>query len=106
MNKEKENKQDREQEYMHEKEFFLDLYKQNRQEEEESREKSRCLWLKAGDKNIAFFHNNLKIRRAGNQIDKIQVEGREIRGMEETKKATHNYYKNLISIGDQQVDNK
>jgi len=75
MSKEKENKQDSEQEYVHEKEVFLDLYKQNRQEEEESRQKSRCLWLKAGDKNTVFFHNNLKIRRAGNQIDKIQVEG-------------------------------
>ena len=53
----------------------MDLYKQNRLEEEEIRQKSKCLWLKAGDKNTAFFHNNLKIRRAGNQIEKIQVEG-------------------------------
>lgn len=79
MSKEKENQQDNEQEHAQEKEIFMDLYKQKRLEEEEIRQNSRCLWLKAGDKNTAFFHNNLKIRREGNQIKKIQVEGQEIR---------------------------
>lgn len=55
MSKAKENKQDSEEEYAHEKEIFLDLYKKNRQEEEEIKQKSRCLWLKAGDKIAAFL---------------------------------------------------
>jgi len=89
--KEKENLQHIEQEHALEKEIFLELYKQNRQVEEEIRQKTRCLWLKVGDKNTAFFHNNLKIRRVGNQIYKIQVEGQEIKEMEEIKKTAHNY---------------
>eukprot|EP00253_Pinus_taeda_P015816 PITA_15816 len=91
------------------KEDFRKLIKEsweteNRQEEEEIRQKSRCIWLKAGDKNTAFFHNNLKIRRVGNQIDKIQVDGKEIKEREKIKEAAHNYFKNLLSAGDQRVD--
>ena len=57
----------------------MELYRQNRHEEEELRQKSRCLWLKAGDTNTSFFHNNLKLIRAGNQINKILAEGKEVK---------------------------
>ena len=106
ISKEKESKQECEQDYAQEKEIFLELYKQNRQEEEESRQKSWCLWLKAGDKNTVFFHNIMKIRRDGNQIEKIQVDGQEVKGIEEIKKATHNHYKSLLSTINQQVDSE
>eukprot|EP00253_Pinus_taeda_P011568 PITA_11568 len=79
--------------------------KQNRQGEEEVRQKSRCLWLKAGDKNTSFFHNNLKLRRASSQIDKIQAEGKEIKEREEIKEATHRYFKTLLTLEDQPLDN-
>ena len=75
--------------------MFKELYRQNREEEEEQRQKSRCLWLRAGDKNTSF-HNNLKIRRAGNQIDKITVEGKELSGQEEIKEVAHNHFKSLL----------
>jgi len=73
------------------------LYRQNRVEEEELQQKSRCLSLNAGDKNTSFFHNNLKLRRAGNQIDKIIAEGKELREQEEIKEAAHNHFKSLLT---------
>lgn len=48
----------------------------------------------------------MKIRRPRNQIEKIQVEGQEIRGIEEIKKEAHNHYKNLLSASHQQVDSE
>ena len=46
----------------------------------------------------------MKIRRARNQIEKIKVEGKKIRRVEEIKKAAHNHYKSFLSARDQQVD--
>lgn len=84
--------------------MYRELYRQNRIEEEEQRQKSRCLWLKAGDKNTYFFHNNIKLRRAGNQIDKIEVEGREFSEQEEIKEAAFNHFKSLLTTSPQQSD--
>lgn len=73
------------------------MYRQNRTEEEEWTLKSRSLWLKVGDKNIAFFHNVARIRRIPNQINSIKDnEGKEVIGQEEIKKEACSYYKNLL----------
>jgi len=66
--------------------------------------KSRSLWLKAGDKNTTFFHNSMKIRRARNQIDNIQIEGQEIRGAVELKKEAHKHFKNLLIANGERAD--
>lgn len=84
--------------------MYRELYRQNRIEEEEQRQKSRCLWLKAGDKNTSFFHNNIKLRRAGNQIEKIVVEGREFNDQEEIKEAAFNHFNSLLTAAPQQSD--
>eukprot|EP00253_Pinus_taeda_P012762 PITA_12762 len=60
---------------------------------------------KAGDKNDSFFHNGTKIRRAGNQIDKIIVEGKEISEQEEIKAAVHNHFKSFLSAVPQTSNN-
>ena len=83
---EKEGREEGKQDYLREKEIFWEIYRENRKEEEEVRLKSRSLWLKAGDKNTSFFNNSMKIRRARNQIEKIQVENQEVKGAEELKK--------------------
>jgi len=85
--------------------MYRELYRQNRIEEEDHRQKSRCLWLKAGDKNTSFLHNNIKLRRAGNQIDKIVIEGREINEQEEIKEAAFNHFNSLLTAAPQQSDN-
>ena len=73
-------------------------------EEEEVRLKSKSLWLKAGDKNTSFFHNSIKIRRAINQIEKIQVESQEVKDVKEFKKAAHKHFKNLLSVKEEMVE--
>eukprot|EP00253_Pinus_taeda_P015965 PITA_15965 len=85
--------------------MYKELYRQNRMEEEEQRQKSRCLWLRAGDKNTSFFHNSLKLRRAGNQIERIVVEGKEIRDHEEIKEETYRHFKSLLSADPQSQEN-
>ena len=79
----------------------MEIYKQNSKEEEEIRLKSKCLWLKSGDKNTTFFHNTMKIRSARNQIEQIQVDGQERKGVEEIKIATHKHFKKLLTTSDQ-----
>ena len=96
MQTKKENKEEEKRYYLREKGNFLEIYRENRKEEEEARLKSRSLWLNAGDKNTTFFHNTMKIRRSRNQIYKIQVDGKEIKGAKELKKETHNHFKNLL----------
>eukprot|EP00253_Pinus_taeda_P022245 PITA_22245 len=102
--KEKEQAQHTTEDIEKEKSMFMELYRQNRVEEEEQRMKSRCLWLKAGDKNTSFFHNNVKTRRARNQIDKIEVDGRELKEQEEIKNAAFEHFKALLTADPQQND--
>eukprot|EP00253_Pinus_taeda_P035972 PITA_35972 len=84
--------------------MYRDLYKQHKEEEEELRQKFRCLWLKDGDKNTSFFHNSLKIMRATNHIERIMIEGRELRDQEEIKEAAFNHFSALVTADPQPVD--
>lgn len=104
--KEKENNEESKQDQIQEKEIYLEIYKQNRQQEEESKLKSRCLWLKSGDKYTTFFHNTMKIRRSKNQINHIQVNGQEIKGAKAVKNAAHKHFQELLSTSDQQAANE
>lgn len=103
---EKERIQYTEEDQAKENEMYKELYRQNRMEEEEQRQKSRCLWLKVGEKNTSFFHNSLKIRRAGNQIERIMVDGRELRDQEEIKEVASKHYNSLLSVDPQLHDNE
>ena len=47
----------------------------------------------------------MKIRRSKNQIEQIQVNGQEIKGVEEIKNAAHKHFKELLSTSDQQAAN-
>lgn len=84
----------------------MEIYKQNRQQEEERRLKSRCLYLKSRDKNTTFFHTKIKIRRSKNQIEQIQVIGQEIKGVEAVKNTAHKHLKELLSTSNQQTTNE
>jgi len=48
----------------------------------------------------------MKIRRARNQIEQIQVDGHEIKGAKEIKIVAHNYFKDLLTISNQQAVNE
>jgi len=43
----------------------------------------------------------MKIRSARNQIEQIQVDGQERKGVEEIKIATHKHFKKLLTTSDQ-----
>eukprot|EP00253_Pinus_taeda_P009099 PITA_09099 len=102
---EKENVQVSEDDQRVENELYKELYNQNRLEEEEQRQKSRCLWLKSGDKNTSFFHNNLKLRRAGNNIERIMVDGRVVTEQEKIKEAASQHYKTLLTADPHYLEN-
>eukprot|EP00253_Pinus_taeda_P022784 PITA_22784 len=102
--KEKEQTQHSAEDLEREKNMYKELHRKNRVEEEEQRMKSRCLWLKAGDKNTSFFHNNVKTRRARNQIEKIEVDGKELKEQEEIKNAAFDHFKALLTTDPQQID--
>eukprot|EP00253_Pinus_taeda_P027507 PITA_27507 len=104
-NQEKESVQDTEEDQRKENELYKELYKQNQIEEEEQRQKSRCLWLKSGDKNTSFFHNSLKLRRAGNNIERISVEGRVLTKQEEIKEAASRHFQNLLTADPHYLEN-
>eukprot|EP00253_Pinus_taeda_P024741 PITA_24741 len=63
-------------------------------------------WNKAKE-NIQYTIEDLdyeKEMRAGNQIDKIEVDGKQLSDQEEIKEAAHNHFKSLLSIAPQQTD--
>ena len=92
----KENEEETKESHLQEKALYWEIYRENQIEEEVGRLKSISLWLKAGDKNTTYFHNSMKIRRSRNQIEKIQIEGKEIKGSIEFKKEAHIHFKNLL----------
>eukprot|EP00253_Pinus_taeda_P010854 PITA_10854 len=104
-NQEKECAQDTEEDQWKKNELYKELYKQNRMEEEEQRQKSRCLWLNSGDKNTSFFHNSLKLRRAGNNIERIKVEDRVLTDQEEIKDAASRHFQTLLTTDPNYLEN-
>jgi hypothetical protein len=51
--------------------------------------KSKSLWLRLGDKNTTFFHNQAKSHRQCNNVKSINQEnGKKIENFEEIKEAT------------------
>jgi len=48
----------------------------------------------------------MKIRRSKNQIEQIQVNVQEIKGVEPVKNTTHKHFKELLSTTDQHAANE
>lgn len=65
--------------------------------EEYWRLKSRSLWLKAGDRNSAFFHKQAQSRKCFNSIFEIKEENVIHKNFENTKKAAFSHFKSLYS---------
>ncbi|XP_019242167.1 PREDICTED: uncharacterized protein LOC109222251, partial [Nicotiana attenuata] len=57
-----------------EKEVLLQLEKWQNVQEKVYRQKSRAIWITAGDSNTKFFHGHLKARQAKNRISTIYKE--------------------------------
>jgi len=42
------------------------------------RQKSKCVWIKDGDKNTKFFHKMANAHKRYNNVDKFEVDGKSI----------------------------
>jgi hypothetical protein len=69
-----------------------------RKEEEYWHLKSRSLWLKVGDKNTKYFHNQAKYRQSKNNVANIILEdGINVTEFEDIKKAAKNHFADLYA---------
>jgi ribonuclease HI len=64
-------------------------------EEEYWRLKSRNLWLKAGDRNTAFFHKQAQVRKCFNTISEIKVDRDTHNDFDHIKKAAFSHFQDL-----------
>ena len=81
-----------------EKEVSRNLQTILHKEEEEAYLKSRCLWLKAGDQNTKYFHNQCKEGNRKNTIkDIIYEKGVQISGSEEIKTEIKNHFEDIYT---------
>ena len=66
-------------------------------EEEHLRLKSRSIWLKAGDRNSAFFHRQCRARLSRNLISEItNDDGVVIKGKDPLKHAAYSHFQKLF----------
>ncbi|XP_074313685.1 uncharacterized protein LOC141648875 [Silene latifolia] len=74
------------------------------QEEVFWRQRSRALWLKAGDRNTKYFHRKAGQRKKKNRIGRIIVEGeRVVTGVEEIKGAAVGFFSSLFTSSEEEV---
>ncbi|XP_059070555.1 uncharacterized protein LOC131860194 [Cryptomeria japonica] len=74
------------------------------QEEIYWHEKSRELWISAGDANTKFFHESVKAKRGKNRIDSIKnSEGLQFSKIEEIEEIAVEYFKQIPRLVDGQT---
>lgn len=67
------------------------------------REKSRELWINAGDSNSKFFHALVKAKRGKNRIDSIKNSiGIQTSNLEEIEEIAVEYFKRILGSEDDQ----
>ena len=86
----------------HEKYLNLRMLRVAKQEREELRLKSIQLWLKGGDNNTSYFHNQSKDRLSSNTIKEMyDSNGNKIDGNEAVKRHTIQHFINLYTDKDE-----
>lgn len=68
-----------------------------REEEIKWRQRSRCKWLKEGDKNTKFFHGLASARRRNNRIVSLTDGEKRLEGKDEIIKHIEDYFSFLYS---------
>jgi len=61
------------------------------------RQKSRALWLHAGDRNTKFFHRVANVHRKLNSISTIEVDGIRYDSLSAMKSAIFDFYKAVFT---------
>ncbi|KAG5631499.1 hypothetical protein H5410_003216 [Solanum commersonii] len=75
----------------------LEIQRSAKAEEASWRQKSRCLWLKEGDRNTKFFQRVANANRRYNRIDKLLVEEEIIEDKELIKEEILSFYQSLYT---------
>lgn len=65
-------------------------------EEISYRQRSRCLWLKDGDRNTKYFHHMANAHRRVNQVGKLWVNGVLLSSEEEVREGIVGFYQHLF----------
>jgi hypothetical protein len=68
-----------------------------REEENFWHQKSRCLWLEAGDKNTSYFHKQAEARKQFKKVSEIQVQNQTITDFEGIKEVAVDAFETLYS---------
>jgi hypothetical protein len=68
-----------------------------REEENYWRQKSRSLWLEAGDRNTSYFHKQAEARKQFKKVTEIQVQNQTITDSEGIKAAATEAFENLYT---------
>ncbi|GKV14964.1 hypothetical protein SLEP1_g25762 [Rubroshorea leprosula] len=76
---------------------FLELWKNLKLKENMWQQKSRLMWLKEGDANTKFFHRCVKGRWRKNEINSIQINGEQHKGVGEIKEKMASYFEQLFT---------
>jgi hypothetical protein len=67
--------------------------------------KSRSLWLKAGDQNTTFFHNQAKVRNWSNQISELKTqEGETLQDFDKIKQHASSHFHSLYTTSGKDED--
>ena len=66
-----------------------------------ARLRSRILYLREGDANTSFFHQQARFRKKKNFIAKLQVEDRLVTSQEDKQEAVLNFYDKLLGTAEE-----
>lgn len=60
------------------------------------KQRSRCIWLKEGDRNTRFFHISMIKHKVANRITKLAVDNGELVKEEEIRNEAKRYFLELL----------
>ncbi|GKV35665.1 hypothetical protein SLEP1_g43906 [Rubroshorea leprosula] len=83
-------------EIMERKQLFMEVWSKLKIKEGMYKQKARKAWLKNGDANSKYFHRCIKSRQRRNEINCIEINGKQLVGVEEVKDGIAKHFQNFF----------